>query len=83
MDEIILQNSYRNHGSYPIYTLGASIGHVDDDMRTFYTIVRQYNDHDIVVNVYDSLDRAFGVYKCLVDVDTLTLPVPEQETHTA
>ena len=45
MDGIILQNSYRNHGSYPIYTLGASIGHVDDD--------------------------------------TLTLPVPEQETHTA
>ena len=60
-----------------------NFGHIDDEIRTFYTIVRQYTDHDIVVNVYDSLDRAFGVYKCLVDVDTLTLPVPEQETHTA
>ena len=76
MEKVILHNSYRNRGAYPFYTLGASLGIVDGDVKQLYTVTRQYDEAFLVVNVYDSLDTAFGYYKIVVDDDTLTLPDP-------
>jgi len=74
MEKILLQNSYRNSGSYPFYSLSVSSELFVDGTHEYYIIIRQYDEHDIAVSLFDTLDAAFSAYKSMADVPDLALP---------
>lgn len=73
-ERILLQKSFEDNGGYPVYTLGTSYSSINNDSCFTFTIARQYDEHDIIVNVYDDLNHAFSVFKSLTGIDDLTMP---------
>ena len=71
---IIMSDTYRHCGTYPRYTIAVTKNYSSFDNPEVPVIIRQYSANDVIVDVYDTIEDAYGTYRLFVSEEQPFIP---------
>lgn len=66
---VLMQDTYHHKGTYPRYTLALAMDYSEYPPKEVPCIIRQYSEHDIIVDVHQTKEDAYHIFKLFVDAD--------------